>query len=104
MGLGREVHDRLDAVAGERLGDESLVADVPVNEVHPAFSLELGDGAAVPGIGQGVEHDELILRMAPGPVAHEVGTDEARAACDEQFHDRHRLIGLGRHARFASDR
>ena len=75
--LGGEVHDRLDPVPGEGLGDQGLVADVPVDENHPAGALQLGDAATVPGICQGVENDELVLRPACGPVAHEVGPDKS---------------------------
>ncbi len=81
--LGREVHDRLDPMAVERLFDQGLVADVPVNEDHTTCPLQLGDAATIPGVGQSVENDELVLPPACSPVPHEVGTDEARAACDQ---------------------
>jgi len=65
--LGREVHDRLDPEAVERRPDQGLVADVPVNEDHPSFALQLGDAATVPALGQGVENDEPVLRPAAQP-------------------------------------
>ncbi len=93
MGLGREVHDRLDPVLGERRLDQGLVTDVALDEGHPPRGLELGDAAAVAGIGQSVEHDELVLRAVGRPVTHEVRTDEPGTAGYEKSHDRPRLIG-----------
>ena len=70
--LGGEMHDRLDAETIESRLDQGLVADVAVHEYDPARVLQFGEAATVPGIGQGVEDDELVPGTAGGPVAHEV--------------------------------
>ena len=97
MRLGRKVHERLDAMLGEGRLDQSLVADVSVHENQAGGGLELGKAAAVPRVGQGVEHDKLIVRVARRPVTGEVRSDETGTAGDEKSHDRPRLIGLRSH-------
>ena len=77
--LGGEVHDRVGAV--DRLGDRRRVLDPRVDE-DDVQALEV---LATSGVGELVEHDDLVAVVAQAQ-AHEVRADEAGAAADEQLH------------------
>ena len=81
--LGREVHDHV-ALADQAV-DERRVADVAVHELD--LVLDRLQALAVARVGQGVEHDHLVLRVVAHRVVDEVRADEAGGAGDEQLHD-----------------
>ncbi len=76
-----EVHHQPDAFAGQQLLDRGLVADVTVDEGDAP--VDIGEGAAVAGVGQRVEDDDPVVGSGVEPVPDEVGADEAGAAGDE---------------------
>ena len=76
--LGGEVDDRLDALARAR--DHLGVGDVTLVELVPD-ALEVG---RVPGVGELVEHDDVLARLGEPP--HEVAADEPGAAGDQDPH------------------
>ena len=80
--LGGEVNDRVESVAREDLLDERLVADVAVDEGDRTALFQRGDGRLVAGIGECVQHDDDIARVALGPETHEVRADETGSAGD----------------------
>ena len=79
--LRREV-DHVRA-AGEDALDDQGIRDVALDEGEAAMSLEVGQVLAASGVGQLVEDDDLPVRARPRDVVHEVGSDEPRAAGDE---------------------
>jgi len=82
VGLGREVDDRVRAVAREQVGDERAVADVAAHERVARVAADRREVAEVPRVGELVEvHDRLAGRREP--VEREVRADEAGAAGDE---------------------
>ena len=50
-------------------------------------SLDVVEVGAVAGVGEQVERDDVVVRMALEPVADEVRADEPGAAGDEQAHE-----------------
>ncbi len=76
MRLGGEVDDRVDAL--HRIGDRALVLDRAVDELV----LDVVEVLAAPGVGELVEHDDVVAVIAHAD-AHEVRADEARAAADQ---------------------
>ena len=80
--LGGEVDD--DVAARHRLVHGRLVADVGLDDRDL-----LGDrrqARAVPGVGEGVDHHDLVVRVRLDRVVDEVGADEPGAACDQELH------------------
>src|SRR5690606_11445750 len=79
----------------EDLLDEGSVADVAVDEAEAVFrrleiaptrgiSFQVGEVLTVAGVGQGVQHDDAVARVAGEPVVDEVRADEAGASGDQQ--------------------
>ena len=83
VALGREVDDRVVAVHGR--ADRVTVADVAVDEAQASIALQVGQVVAVAGVGQGVEHGDLVVRR-PEHQPGVVGADEPGGAGDEQLH------------------
>jgi hypothetical protein len=60
MAFGGEVDDRGDAAVAQQGFDQRGIADVAFHQFglfHP------GDGGAVAGIGQAIEHDHAVIRV-----------------------------------------
>ncbi len=71
-------------VGPDRLEGGVAVTDVTVDERDPV--LDVGQVGPVPGVGEGVVDDHVIVGMVLHPVADEVGTDETGATGHEQMH------------------
>ena len=84
VALGREVDDGVVARHGGH--GRLAVADVALHEREPRVAVEVGDGRAVPGVGEEVVHGDRVVGGAQH-VAHVVRADEAGAAGDEDAHD-----------------
>ncbi len=89
--LGGEVDDHVDLVLGQGLGHRLEVADVALDEVHPA--LQVVEVGQVPGVGEHVEGHHGVLGVVVDPVPDEVRADEAGAAGDEKSHNPGMLVG-----------
>ena len=74
--FGREVHDRSHVVLPEQARRELVVADVAAHEGELRLRPDGFEAGQIPGVGQGVEHDDAIGRMRAQPVMDEVGADE----------------------------
>ncbi len=84
MRLGGEVDHHVDGRVPQEPLDERKVPDVPFDQFDRR--LDLVHRGPVAGVGQGVQDDQLVVRVAGGPVADEVGADEPGAAGDEEPH------------------
>jgi hypothetical protein len=85
LAFGRQVHDDVDGLVLEDRGHQSGVADVALDE---AIATVGGDGLErrqIGGIGQRIEIDHAVCRVADQVAAHG-RADEARAAGDEKIH------------------
>ncbi len=78
-----QVIDRLHAL--ERLLQGRLVAHVPAHEINAGIEVARHLAAAVDGLLQAVEHADLVALREQRVGG--VRSDEACAACDENFHD-----------------
>ena len=84
VGLRGEVDDDLGPLALEDPLHQLEVADVAFDEADPVpDGLERRQGG---GVGEDVEHDELVTRMRRHPVVDEVRADEAGPAGHQQSH------------------
>jgi hypothetical protein len=81
VGLGGEVHDRVDVLGLEDLLDLPLLADVALDERDAV--PHVGEVGLVARIRQQIEGDDVVVRPLRCPVADEVRSDEARCSCDE---------------------
>ncbi len=81
--LGGEVDDRV--VARHVLHDGVVVADVALDEATPAVVEHIADVVEVAGVGELVEHGDLVVAVGQQPT-HVVRADEACGARDEQLH------------------
>ena len=81
MRLRGEVDDRL--TAQHRSGDDLAILDRPLDELDPL--LHVGEVLAPTGVGELVEHDDLISPLLEGE-AHVRGADEPGAAGHEDPH------------------
>jgi hypothetical protein len=59
VALGREVHDLLVAV--HRVAHGVAVADVALDEAEAGVALEIGERREVAGVGQRVEHGDVVV-------------------------------------------
>ena len=82
--LGREVHDDVDALLAQQTLGQVEVADVALDERERA--LDVGEALPVPGVGEQIEDDDVVVRVLHRPVAGEVRADEPGAAGDEDVH------------------
>ena len=78
MGLGREVDDRLAALAGRSYSVG--IGDVALHELH----LRPLEVRRVSGVGQLVEHDHVLARR--GEALGEVRADETGPSGDQDAH------------------
>ena len=76
VGLGGEVDDRVDAL--HRLADDLRVLDRALDQLDA-----LGQVLRPAGVGELVEHDDLVLGAGDADVG---GADESGGAGDEQLH------------------
>ena len=82
MALGRKVDQGARTVLGEQPLDQRLVADVAAHEDVTPVAVETREVPQIAGVGELVEvHDRLVGVFEP--VEHEVRTDEAGTASDE---------------------
>ena len=64
MRLGREVEHRARLVLGQQLVDQGAVADVALHEDVLGVALQRGQRFEVAGVGQLVEVDDRLARLA----------------------------------------
>jgi hypothetical protein len=86
--LGGEVDDRVDALLGEEPLGGVKVADVADREPD----AELVEVARIAGVGELVECDDVVVRMALEPPADEIRADEPGAAGDEDRSGHVRIV------------
>ena len=79
MRLGGEVHDGVDA--RDRGRHCAGILDPGMHEAD----VEAGEVLLAPGVGELVEHDDVVAMVLEAH-AHEGRADEPRAAADEQPH------------------
>ena len=80
--LGRELKDRAGAPALDELGDGRGVGDVALDELGAV--LQGGREVLAAAGRKVVEDDDLLAPFDQG--VDQVGSDEARSACDQRWH------------------
>ena len=83
VGLGREVHHRVDGVFGEHALHRLGVRDVGPHEVIARVVLDVGEILQVAGVGEQVDVHDLGVGPLAQQVTHEVGAAETGPAGDE---------------------
>src|ERR1019366_5505926 len=83
MAFGGEMDHLADAMLIPKRLDERFVANVAANKNQARVFEEPVEVGEIPGVGELVENDELEFFVAAEEQANEVGTDETRAAGDE---------------------
>jgi hypothetical protein len=78
-----KVDDRVDP--GERLLDSVGILDRGVDEGEPRVGLDIAQALAATGVGQLVEHGDLVV-AAREALPHKVRADETGTTADEQLH------------------
>ncbi len=58
MALGRQMHDHVDLMAGEQVGDGRSLANVGLHEAVVGIVLDLPERLEIAGIGQLVDIDD----------------------------------------------
>ena len=84
MGFGREIDHRVDALVGKQPRETGGVGDIPVLEAVTRRRLDLGQVLRVAGIGERIQVDDPVFRMAGNPVTDEIRPDKAGAAGYQQ--------------------
>src|SRR5262249_31702626 len=79
VAFGGEMDDRMHTVAKGGL-DGSPIGDVPAKELVTRLLAKVGKVVEVAGVRQGVEIDDLDLRLGFQEVVNEVAADKAAAA------------------------
>ncbi len=87
--LGGEIHDGIDRVLREQLGDEEIVPMSPCTKNVARVAGEVGEVGGVARVGERVEVDEPVQRRAlfGQTLPDEIGTDKTAAAGNEEIHD-----------------
>ena len=83
MRLGGEVDDRIAALQGP--GDGLRVLDGAMDEGEARVVAQVLEILLAPGVGELVEHDDLVTVIAQAQPG-EVRADEPGTAADEQLH------------------
>ncbi len=91
MAFGREVQHCAGPVLGQQGIDQGAVAQVALHEVVAGIALQAGQVLQVAGVGEFVEVDHGLVTLGQ-PVEHEVATNEAGAAGDDN-HDLYHSYG-----------
>ena len=92
VGLGGEVHHRVEVVLGIETGEQGGIADVPLDKDMPGIPGDRREILGVPGVGQFVEVDHPLDRDAEiggrgaEQIVDKVGADETGATGDENAH------------------
>src|SRR5690606_19010267 len=89
VGLGCEMHDRIDLLLFQEVVYEIVFANIAMHEADAVGCTQGFDVREVARIRERIEHDDAIFGVHATPVMSEVGADESRAAGDEQsaLHD-----------------
>ena len=87
MSFGGEIHDRIEGVGFEEFLNLHLFGNVSANELVSRIAGHFLQVPKVPGIGQQVVVDDTDVFASSQDIANEVGTDEAGAARNEDFHN-----------------
>src|SRR5579859_8177949 len=85
VGLGGEMHHRVDGAFAHQLVHQRLIADVAVHEAETLAPFQPCQVEAAAGIGERIQHRDPVGRVSRRPVVHEVGAYEAGAAGDKQL-------------------
>ncbi len=96
VALGSEMHDGVDSAVAHQASDERTIANIAMVELN---ILNVGKTGAVSRISQRVEDHYAVIGITLAPVANKVGSDEARAAGDEQISHGLRLSHSRSHRR-----
>ena len=83
MTLSGEVHDGIDGAGGDHRIHKLGVADVAPFETVPGIAFDVGQVFEVAGVGQLVDVDDGLIRIAVQLVADEVRADEPAATGDD---------------------
>ena len=83
MRLGGQVEHPRDAMLVQEAGGEFAVGDVPFHKAKAGILIGADEVAAVPRVGEFVEHDEALQSFRPEEVADEGGSDESGAPGEE---------------------
>jgi hypothetical protein len=84
MRLGGEMHHRRDLPLAEQRLHQLLRPDVAVNEREAGMLPRRLQAGQIARVGQGIQHDHLILGMPGQPIVDEVGADESGTAGYQQ--------------------
>lgn len=82
--FGREVYDCINLVFAKKSIDQYPVADVSMDEPEPGVVPHRLETCEISRVGQRIEHNDPIPRMLPQPALHEIRTDKAGAAGNQQ--------------------
>jgi hypothetical protein len=87
MGLGSEMHDRLDSIFAQQFADELVIGDGAPHENMPGFGFKAGQVLGIPRVGQRVEIDDQLDRFGrTQKIMDEVGADKPGPAGDHDSH------------------
>ena len=85
MAFGGQVHENVDPLFGQKRAHRFLVADISLDEAEVRRVFHRLERCEISRIGQLVDHDDAIGRIAGQPARHR-RSDEAGTAGDEIIH------------------
>ena len=87
-----QVHDGIDFVIGEQLTHEGCVHDVALDKDVPCVLGYRGEVFEISGVSEFIQIDDQIDGLSgfgagwPEEIMDQIGSDEAGAAGDKEFH------------------
>jgi len=86
MGFSGQMHDVGDAVALDSVQHSFFVAEIDVFERVFWMGRDAFEVLQMAGVGQAVQIDQFLDQRFVDDAMHDIGSDEAGAACDEKIH------------------
>ena len=86
VALRGEMHDRVEPLVAEEVGDQFPVADVAAHEAVAGVAGQVGQVLGVAGVGEPVEVHHPPARPLGQDEPDQVGADEAATAGEEDVH------------------
>src|SRR5260370_29207178 len=89
------------------------ITNVQTDKLHPRTFQDRSQITEIPGVGELIHDDDVVICVLLEHVQHEIGTDKTGAAGDDYFHGvsfsvvlglRKRLTGTPRHLSFIAIR
>ncbi len=85
MALGGEVDDGARFGIRQQVGDEIAITDVAADELVTRITFEFLEVLEIAGVSEQVEVNDKLIGLLQ-PIEHEVGTNEAGGASNEDGH------------------